>query len=84
AENGWVRRPSHLDGMVDGLDDVVALAAQFSPERVEAATGVAARTVHRLAADLAEADRPVLYSRIGTCTQEFGTLATWLVFVLNV
>ncbi|PRC62966.1 hypothetical protein C6A85_00260, partial [Mycobacterium sp. ITM-2017-0098] len=39
---------------------------------------------HRLAADLAEADRPVLYSRIGTCTQEFGTLATWLVFVLNV
>ncbi|PRC60691.1 molybdopterin dinucleotide-binding protein, partial [Mycobacterium sp. ITM-2017-0098] len=33
AENGWVRRPSHLDGMVDGLDDVVALAAQFSPER---------------------------------------------------
>ena len=23
----------------------------------------------------------VLYSRIGTCTQEFGTLTTWLVFV---
>jgi anaerobic selenocysteine-containing dehydrogenase len=25
----------------------------------------------------------VIYSRIGACTQEFGTLATWLVFVLN-
>ena len=26
----------------------------------------------------------MIYSRIGACTQEFGTLATWLVFVLNV
>ena len=25
----------------------------------------------------------MLYSRIGACTQEFGTLATWLVFVVN-
>ena len=25
----------------------------------------------------------MLYSRIGACTQEFGTLATWLVFVIN-
>ncbi len=33
--------------------------------------------------DLAAASNPVLYSRIGACTQEFGTLATWLVFVLN-
>jgi anaerobic selenocysteine-containing dehydrogenase len=84
AENGWIRRPPHLEGMVDGLDDVIGLAAQFSPERVEAATGVAAQTIRRLTDDLARAERPVLYSRIGTCTQEFGTLATWLVFVLNV
>ena len=25
-----------------------------------------------------------MYGRIGTCTQEFGTLASWLVDVLNV
>lgn len=84
AERGGIRRPPHLQGLVDGLDDVVGLAAQFSPERVEPATGVPATTIRRLAADLAAADRPVLYSRIGACTQEFGTLATWLVFVLNV
>lgn len=84
AENGWVRRPPHLDGLVDGLDDVIGMAAPFSPERVEAATGVDARAIHRLTAGLANAESPVLYSRIGTCTQEFGTLATWLVFVLNV
>ncbi|WNG89214.1 molybdopterin-dependent oxidoreductase [Mycobacterium sp. ITM-2016-00317] len=84
AEEGAIRRPAHLDGLVDGLDDVVALAEPFAPEGVEPATGVPAATIRRLAADLAAAQRPVLYSRIGACTQEFGTLATWLVFVLNV
>ena len=83
AEEGWVRRPAHLDGRVAGLDEVVAMAQPFSPERVAAATGIAASEIRRLAADLAHAENPVLYSRIGTCTQEFGTLATWLVFVLN-
>lgn len=83
-ERNWIRRPRHLDDMVAGLDDVVALSAEFSPERVAAATGIAAETIRRLAAGLADAESPVIYSRIGTCTQEFGTLATWLVFVLNV
>ncbi len=84
VEQHRLRPPPHLDDMVTGLDDVIALAARFPPERVEAATGVSAGTIRRLAAGLADADRPVLYSRIGACTQEFGTLATWLVFVLNV
>jgi anaerobic selenocysteine-containing dehydrogenase len=33
---------------------------------------------------LAAAQRAAVYGRIGTCTQEFGTLASWLVDVLNV
>ncbi len=84
AERGDIRRPPHLRGMVDGLDDVIAFAAEFSPERVADTTGIPAPTIPRLAADLSAAEHPVVYSRIGACTQEFGTLATWLVFVLNV
>jgi anaerobic selenocysteine-containing dehydrogenase len=80
---GAVRTPAHLAGRVTGLREVLDLARPFTPERVEAATGVPAATTRRLAADLAAARNPVLYSRIGACTQEFGTLATWLVFVLN-
>lgn len=83
AENGWVRRPEHLRDKVTGLDEVIALAAPFTPERVASATGIDPGTIRRLARDLASAENPVLYSRIGACTQEFGTLATWLVFVLN-
>ncbi|MET0900571.1 MAG: molybdopterin-dependent oxidoreductase [Mycobacterium sp.] len=81
---GAVRRPAHLANHVLGLDEVLALAEPFTPERVAGATGVSADTIRQLAADLAQASSPVLYSRIGVCTQEFGTLATWLVFVLNV
>lgn len=83
AANGWVRHPEHLRDRVAGLDQVIALAAPFTPQRVAVATGIDAETIERLARDLAHADNPVLYSRIGTCTQEFGTLATWLVFVVN-
>src|SRR5207249_585277 len=34
--------------------------------------------------ELARAERAAVYARIGTCTQEFGTLASWLVDVINV
>ncbi len=36
-----------------------------------------------MARELAAAPRAAVYGRIGTCTQEFGTLASWLVDVLN-
>lgn len=83
AERNWVRRPAHLEGRVTGLDDVIAMAADFAPEAVASACGIDASTIRQLAHDLAHAETPVLYSRIGACTQEFGTLATWLVFVVN-
>ena len=41
-------------------------------------------TIRRIARELAAADSAAVYGRIGTCTQEFGTLASWLVDVLNV
>jgi len=83
GENGWVRKPDHLRDRVLGLDETVALADPFTPERVASVTGISAETIRRLAHDLAHARNPVLYSRIGTCAQEFGTLTTWLVFVIN-
>ena len=36
-----------------------------------------------MARELAAAPQAAVYGRIGTCTQEFGTLASWLVDVLN-
>lgn len=70
--------------LVDGLDDVRRAAVDFTPEAVSAACGIPAATIRRVARALAEAPTAAVYGRIGTCTQEFGTLASWLVDVVNV
>jgi anaerobic selenocysteine-containing dehydrogenase len=69
---------------VAGVDAVAALARDFSPEVVAATCGIDAATTRRIAHALAAAPTAAVYGRIGTCTQEFGTLASWLVDVCNV
>jgi anaerobic selenocysteine-containing dehydrogenase len=69
---------------VEGIEVVRELARGFAPEEVAAACGIDAGTIRRMARELATAESAAVYGRIGTCTQEFGTLASWLVDVLNV
>ena len=69
---------------VNGLDDVRRVAAGFSPEVVAPVCGIDAGVIRRIARELSAAPTAAVYGRIGTCTQEFGTLASWLVDVLNV
>ena len=69
---------------VHGLEQVEQLARDFPPESASQACGIAAGEIRRMARELAGAERAAVYGRIGTCTQEFGTLASWLVDVLNV
>jgi anaerobic selenocysteine-containing dehydrogenase len=76
--------PGALARHTNGIDAARALVAPFTAERAAAACGIAAEQIVRIARELAQADRAVVYGRIGTCTQEFGTLASWLVDVLNV
>ena len=76
--------PGRVAGLCEGLDEVEELAAGFTPERVENACGIPAAELRRMARELAAADRAAVYGRIGTTVQEFGTLASWLVDVLNI
>jgi len=69
---------------VAGVEQVEALARPFTPEAVTPCCGIDADVVRGLARELAGASRAAVYARIGTCTQEFGTLASWLVDVVNV
>jgi anaerobic selenocysteine-containing dehydrogenase len=73
-----------LDGLVNGVDRMEALARDWPPERVAAFCGVDAATIRTLAHQIAAAPRAAVYGRIGTCTQAFGTLASWLVDVVAV
>src|SRR5205823_1462476 len=82
-EEGLANPGGRLEQMASGLDDVRRLAEPFTPEAAAPVTGIDADAIRRIARELAAAPRAAVYGRIGTCTQEFGTLASWLVDVLN-
>jgi anaerobic selenocysteine-containing dehydrogenase len=80
-------RPGRLAAFTEGLDELAGLpgiAARFPPERVSAATGIAAGEIRRLARELAEAPAAAPYGRVGACTQRFGGLTTWLLDALAI
>jgi anaerobic selenocysteine-containing dehydrogenase len=77
-------QPGRLIDQLEGLEQVTAVVRDFTPELVAGACGIGAEEIRRMARELAAAPRAAVYARIGTCTQEFGTLASWLVDVLNV
>jgi anaerobic selenocysteine-containing dehydrogenase len=66
-----------------GVEEVAELAQPFSPDAVAAATGIDAAEIRRMARELAAAPCAAVYGRIGTTTAAYGTLASWLVDVLN-
>ena len=82
-EEGLVRT-GRLTPHLSGLDALRPALAAFTPEAVAARCGIEAAAIRRLARELAGAERAAVYGRIGTCTQAFGTLSSWLVDVLNV
>ena len=76
--------PGPVAEMVSGIDLVAAAVAGFTRERVSSFTGIPAETIVGLARELAAAPTAVVYGRIGTHTTAYGTLAAWLVDVVNV
>ncbi|MFE0544373.1 molybdopterin oxidoreductase family protein [Streptomyces sp. NPDC058891] len=74
----------HLAPYVQGVDDVAAAVRDFTPEAAAGACDVGADTIRTLARELAAAPTAAVYGRIGSCTVPHGTLASWLVDVLNV
>ena len=75
----WRLQPhvARLDALRDALQ-------AFSPEAVAAHCAIASDVIRSLARELATSSAGCVYARIGSCTQTFGTLASWLVDVLNV
>ncbi len=73
-----------LEKTVRGVRELGDIARKFPPERVAEATGVAPQTIRTVARDFAAAQRAVCYGRVGTCQNEFGPVASWLLDAVNV
>ncbi|WP_309097569.1 molybdopterin oxidoreductase family protein [Streptomyces sp.] len=69
---------------VQGIEELSAALREFTPEAVAGACDVDAGLIRTLARDLAAAPTAAVYGRIGSCTVPHGTLASWLVDVLNI
>ena len=84
ASDGLNVLEQRLHNYLNGLAEVVAALAPFTPEAVAAPTGIDAATIRRIARELRDASSSAVYGRIGTCTTAFGTTASWLVDVVNI
>ncbi|MFD7257421.1 molybdopterin oxidoreductase family protein [Streptomyces sp. NPDC059874] len=69
---------------IEGLGELAAALGSFTPEAVAPACDLPADEIRTLARELAAAPTAAVYGRIGSCTVEYGTLASWLVDVLNI
>ncbi len=69
---------------VAGLEALSAAVLELTPEWAATRCGVPAHVIRRLARELSAAPSAAVYGRVGTCTQEFGVLASFAVDVLNV
>ncbi len=77
-------RLGRLAAHVDGASVLESAVADFTPERVGPRCGIEPGAIRELARAIATTERAALYGRIGTCTQEYGSLASWLVDAINV
>jgi anaerobic selenocysteine-containing dehydrogenase len=73
-----------LEKHITGLELLEGAVAGFAAEKVSVRCGIPAETIRSLARTLAAAKHAVVYGRVGTCTQEYGTLCNWLIDLLNI
>lgn len=66
------------------LDQALDVIAHVTTDVAAPATGISADEIKRIARDFANAPSAIAYGRIGTCIQPFGSVAQWLVQLLNI
>ncbi|MFF2509837.1 molybdopterin oxidoreductase family protein [Streptomyces sp. NPDC058086] len=69
---------------VQDVEELSTAVRDFTPEAASEACDVDADTIRALARELAAAPTAAVYGRIGSCTVPHGTLASWLVDILNI
>ena len=76
--------PGAVGEHIDGLAEVAAALAAFTPEVVGPWCGIAPDRIRSLAHQLAAASSAAVHGRLGTCLQDLATLSAWLLDVVNI
>jgi anaerobic selenocysteine-containing dehydrogenase len=73
----------HLQPAIVGLEELRRAVLGFDPLRLAERAGVPHERLRRLAHELCDEPRALVYGRVGACTQEFGGTVLWLIYCLN-
>lgn len=76
-------RLNHLESRVSGLEAVREAVRDISPVAAAARCRVPAETIEKIIHEFAASPSAVMYGRLGTCAQDFGSLAQWAVQLIN-
>jgi anaerobic selenocysteine-containing dehydrogenase len=74
----------HYGDKISGFDQAMTAITDFDMKDVFAFTGITAETIQTLANDFYQADKAVVYGRMGVSTQANGTLCQWLMQLINI
>ncbi|MEX2474782.1 molybdopterin-dependent oxidoreductase [Marinobacter sp.] len=74
----------HAENWTKDVDLLRLASLSFTPEAASEHTGIDAEAIRELARQLATTRKAALYTRMGTSTQAFGGIATWLAYCLNI
>lgn len=77
-------RLGRLHEHVEGLERLGYLFSPFSPDHVSDACGIPAPVIRRLAREIAASPAAAVYGRLGSTTHAFGTLASWMIDLVNI
>jgi len=73
-----------LHSRLDDIAQIQLLCSDYSAASVSPLTGIKTLKIKELARKLASTPRACLFTRMGTSTQEFGGITTWLAYVINI
>nr|WP_271209297.1 molybdopterin-dependent oxidoreductase [Rhodococcus wratislaviensis]GLK33801.1 dehydrogenase [Rhodococcus wratislaviensis] len=76
-------RLHRLEEHLAGMDTLRTAVSPFTPEAVAGRCGVAPQAIRELAREIASARSAAIYGRVGAMTQQFGTVTTWMMYVLG-
>lgn len=77
-------RLNHLEDNIVGVDQLKSVVSKYTTIYAENVTGIPSEKIVSMTLEMVEADKAVLYSRMGLSTQKFGGLCLWLTNVFNI
>jgi anaerobic selenocysteine-containing dehydrogenase len=75
---------AHIHQAETSLTSLKQTLSAFSIDECAARCAITASEIRALAKQLLTTPRAVLYGRIGTCTQRYGTICSWLIDIINI